>query len=364
MLIYLDPKTGREAPLPSEMRGVEHRVDGYRHVAGSEEATRADSAAYGEYFRTLPGIRVDSVTSELPGFALSLTARRKQIVEERTRKLNAARLFRAYTEIPVGARKFTIPYAQSIGEAVLYKGSHQIPVVHRAGQEDEFKTAMLVTSYEITDMQQAENSFAQANMGMVLNTEAGLSSTCTKVILDKANELYWFGDSSAGLYGLATYPALPKITSDIAFDGTDSPTDVADELNSAIQYPANASGSTFNANLVVMTERVASYLSRTRMGSIDLTTIMEFVKACNPGVRFEIARELKDLNGNTGYDGILICNDDVEHTCIGIQQGVTFHPPERIGLSTRVIVSMSVGGAGLMPIPGANVLLEVTAPTY
>ena len=199
---------------------------------------------------------------------------------------------------------------------------------------------------------------------MVLNDEASKSRSCAKVISEKVNDLFWNGDPAAGLYGILTYPALVKVEADVAFDGTASPTDVADALNRAIQYPTTVSGGNFSANTCVMTERVAAYLSTTRMSSIDLTTILQFVKACNPGVRFDIARELKDINGRTLYDGVLIYNDDMENTCIGIQQGVTFHPPERIGLSTRVIVSMSIGGAGIMPQPGSNLLFVVKARNY
>lgn len=363
MLIYIDPTTGKVAPLPGELASIESHIYGYRNVAGSEGAIRADSAAYGELFRAIPGIRVDSVTAELPGFAQSLTARRKTVVEEAVRERSAFRLFPTYAEIPVGARKFTIPYGKTIGEAILWKGSNRFPTVRRVGQEDEFKTATIATSYEITNRQELENAFALANMGMVLNTEASLSQGCSDLVLDLANQLYWFGDSSAGLYGIATYPALPKVTSAAAFNGDDSPTDVAYALNTAIQYAANNSqgAAGFFSNLVVMTRRVMSYLSITRMGSIDLTTILEYVKKCNPGVRFEAADEMRDLGGNTGYDGILICNDNVRHVAIGLQQGVTFHPPETIGLGKRVIVTMDVGGAGLMPQPGTNMLLEVLA---
>lgn len=358
-IYHIDAFERRETPLPDYLHGFESRIGSFTFAPGSEEGARLDSAARIACLAR-NGIRSDSVTATIPGWSMSLTSRRRQILEEDLPKNNAFAMFRTYNEIPLGAREFTVPYAKSIGEAVLYRGGTAFPTVHRVGQEDSFKTAIIVSSYEVTTFGQQEAAYIASQGMMALNTEAGLSKTVIEAINAKANHLYWFGDVDAGLYGILTYPSLLKKTSDVAFDGTESPTDVAAALNDAIRYPAVRSKSTYRANRVTMSERLHGYLSTTRIGTNSDITVLKFVEQCNPGVLFDVAWECYEPRAS-GYDYILIRNDGVDHSCIGIQQGIVFYPPEQIGFTTRNLVTMQVGGAGMMFKPGANMLLEVKA---
>ncbi len=72
-------------------------------------------------------------------------------------------------------------------------------------------------------------------------------------------------------------------------------------------------------------------------------------------MKIEEAWELQDVNGATGYDGVLFYNDNVQNTAIVQSQGFTLHAPYTIGLTTTQPCSQSIGGCR-MALAGTNAL--------
>jgi hypothetical protein len=306
------------------------------------------------------------VTSNAGALARDLNYRRKKVLEESHALPGSFSMFRMDPDQPPpGARTHSARYELSHGEATLYRGGgmSRIPVVGGSMIEDTFKLWPLVTSFN-------EDFFeAQSQQYAGYDARGRDVRTARRVLEEFANRINLFGDDAGGLYGALNYPRLAKRVSGTAFNGSESPTDVLAALFSAANYPSEASQELFKPNRMAASPRVLDYLSQTRLGSVNDTTILGFFlesqKRTGGPSKCESMWELKEPNvpgagAASGVDGIFFWNDDPLAVSIVNPQGIMMLPPFRMGFSTTTVVAMVVGGV-TMHRPGNNLLLLVDA---
>ncbi len=299
--------------------------------------------------------RKDAFGGELGSLALATVARGKVLVEEKRPPLNALRLFKPYSEVPIGATKYTVPYISYTGEAAIWRSGVNIPKVNVGAFEDEFGVAYLMTSWESSFPESLAAGFAQMQMGLSVNTDANKAKGAVVALDQTANRLFWNGSPENQIYGVLNYPRLQRWSSAVAFDGTAAPTDVAYEITTGFHYAENNSRGAMASNRMACSPRVANYLMSTRLNTVTGQTIGQFLEE-TLNVKIDKAQELAGIA--SGVDGILFWNDATENMAVTMIQAPTFLPPVLEGIRT-VNYAYSIIGGNLQQIPGSNALMLV-----
>jgi hypothetical protein len=332
----------------------------FEDKAKRDAAYRLDAAALRR------PLRLDAaMEGDLGTLALGTTYRSKAIIEEVIAPNNSTKLFPTWGEVPPGARDYTVAYERTVGEAVVHRvGNLNVNPVSVGAFEDRFPVVHLWTAYEMEYHDEASQNFQVQNIGLQVATEARKQRSAAKVLAQAMNRMAFFGDTEEGVPGIVNYPRLVKPTEvAVPFDGTGSPADVLAVLARFWNYPRSQSRGAMGPTRIATSERVENYLTMTRFGSVNDTTIgMFFEKAKKLGKGIETAHELRELDGaGSLVDGILMYSDDPESAAIVTVQGITYLPPVLLGYK-RIVYAFATIGGGIMRTPGHNVLLRVTAP--
>lgn len=283
--------------------------------------------------------------SQNAGFELArdLEFIHSEVLEEKFAVPTAMELFAVDTSVSPGATTQTIRRLYSFGEAKVYNGrGSDIPRVGANQREESFPIRHIVSSYGWNVFEAQSSNFS----GSGLLTK--LARIARDAIMELANRIYWgiTGDQY-GLYGVLTYPWLPKKDIATGFSRatvTASPDTVLGELHDLVNFPHQVSKSLFQPDTLVMTNRVSDVLTSVRMSSGSDTTIMEnFLKNSAHIKTVEIAHELEDAGG-TGIDGILAYRKDSRGIQLSMPQGITQLPVQDAGFESTIISFMSIGG--------------------
>lgn len=349
--IYLDLATGQPAPMPQHMAGI--NCAGAIVRAATLDKARQDAERRDAIIQQ--GVivaRMDAANPDLGAFALALTHREREILDEPVPPLNSEKMFQVYP-VPAGNIEYTTPYRQRSGEAAVYQYGTAIPMVNVSGFENKAPVVNLVCGYSRSYFQELAASVSQANIGMAVATTGDLMRAARTILNLKANAIAWSGLPDHGVPGILTYPSLDKRTLSVAIATTSTPTDIADEIIALGNYAISVSSQVYQPNRMVTSPRLARFLKRTLITATQPMTIGEFIEKAL-GMKIEEAWELKNAGG-TGIDGYLFYNDARDSTAIVKASGLVMHQPYTIGLETVQPLSMSVGGAR-MALPGSNTL--------
>lgn len=370
--IYIDADTGKISPFgriadlnAAIAEGLnsapnsppEERMDAHRWRMDGAEMNRKAALLLPHQVQALAraGWRMDAIEA---GNSLGLPQDFQYVyareLEERRKPLRGMELFRRDASVPAGATSYKVVRGSDYGEAKIYSGSDRdVPVVG-VGRRAAVRTVKyIVTSYSGNVIDLMATDFAG------LGELARKRKAAQRAVDEKVNNLIWFGDNKADLWGALSHPDLPRFVTSTKFDGTATPVAVLAALNRAANFAHDESGSAFRSNRMAVSHRVRSYIFNTPMfsGGSDLTIgkyflqNQEFIKA------IDSASELRGIGPN-GEDGILCYSDDVDSSGFVMPMDYTELPQQFSGFERRTYAFASFGGVRMDDV-GNNVLMYV-----
>lgn len=314
------------------------------------------------YYLQELGTRVDSLVAEISkgrgdavggigpnqGFHLKTELEHiyREVLRETPTPNNALTMIPIDRSVPPGATGHRVQRFYSAGEAAVYRAGVEIPRVNLARQTELFPVRHYVTSFVINLFERLSAGFANSNM------IAELFRTARDVINEFLNLATWFGLENEGIYGVLSYPWLPKALSPITWDGATPLAELA-ELNRLVNYPRITHKATVAPDTVITSPRLRSHLHQTPMSADNSKTIAEVFLANQPLISaIDEAWELQDT-GPSDTDAILIWKKDRRGFQNVIPQGFAALPAQTVGFDDTTFAYMSHGGVILRDPIGA-----------
>lgn len=297
------------------------------------------------------GIRGDAA----PAYGALAMARQlefiyKEVLTEPIPPRNGMSMFRRDTTVPAGARSHTVRRFMQEGEAKIYRGtSDDVPTVSVSQDEERFPVRHIVTSFR-SELFQSQSS-AYANI-----PEQRLKMRAARLVIEQyMNRLIWTGSIVHNLYGALNYPYGQVRVPMVTINGDSSPTDIINTINDVLDFPEEESDQAFAPNRVSMGTDVYNYLAKTRIGSVNDTTILQFLKTAHPEIKvWAKANELRQ-SGPSSTSGFLAYDDSPLGITYVVPQGITPLPLQLSGFAQVRYVYASYGGV-VQRNSGSNIL--------
>lgn len=136
-----------------------------------------------------------------------------------------------------------------------------------------------------------------------------------EMVMRESNRIAYLGDPAAGLYGLFTFPLLPKVISPIRFD------DLALDPNLMLRHLNSWSNMiydvvtrrVFKSDAVLMPSRVRTVLNTTFRNANSDTTIMDLWRKSNPHITYIDDVPEADEAGFGGTPAMVFYKKDPSH---------------------------------------------------
>ncbi len=317
------------------------------------DAVRGDAAWDGHKTRRTARLQAVNRADDGVAFARDLDFVRKTVNEEKFAIPSAMALFPSRTDVPIGAKTYTSRRGTARGFAVIYRAGKSIPRVDVGSSEETRSVKYIVDGYGIDDFERNSSDFAGANV------EGRLARAARQIVYQKYNDLAWYGDAKADLWGVLTYPYLRKVVSTVNFS-----TATADQmlvaLNAIDINAADRTNGVFYPDTLAVSPRILHRMSTTRMGAGDgaLSVLNTFLANAIHIRKVVQAWELRGT-GPGGYDGLFAYRNDeasINHVMVG---GFNQTPVQREGFTSVVNCFQGFGGVTMEDV--ANNLLTWAA---
>lgn len=238
-----------------------------------------------------------------------------------------------------GRKTHTYRRVRHFGDARLYIGGNEIPVVNSARDEVSYPMHTLVTSLQYDLFESLASGDGAPDK---LREDMAAAD---RVLHELGDHLHWHGDAANKFYGVVNTPGMPTRYSSTAFDGSASADDVLAALFAAANHARLASKGTMGPDSIVFSQRVYAYLSQTRLGSVNDTTILEFFLKQRPDITSVEQSWHLDGTGTGGRSGILFYRRDrMRGIQVTIGSGFTMLPVQELVFNRRVYFYMRLGG--------------------
>lgn len=211
------------------------------------------------------------------------------------------------------------PGAETITQVMLdYRGRAKItsspgddpPLVGVVGEAmSSSNVKSIEAAYRVTFQEVRAAAFA----GVDISAEKAFGAK--EMVMRESNRIAYLGDPAAGLYGLFTFPLLPKVLSPIRFDDpTLDPNLMLRYLNSWTNLVYDViTRRTFKADAVLMPSRVRTVMSTTFRNANSDTTIMDLWRKSNPQITYVDDVSEADEAGFGGTPAIIFYKKDPSH---------------------------------------------------
>jgi hypothetical protein len=190
---------------------------------------------------------------------------------------NALAMFDRDTEVGEGATEYTQRMMEPTGEAVIITNyADDLPEVNVVLREETRKIKHIGASYgySVADILSAQMA------GMSLDSTLGMS--VREAIERKHNSLLWWGEPSAGIWGVLRHPNIPRIAFVNPFNSTSTPDDIIAEVNAFINSVNSLNKTTAFVDTVGLPTDAYTYIHNTPRSATSDTTIAEFLLSKNP----------------------------------------------------------------------------------
>ncbi len=384
----MKPRTTPHRNVGESVVALSHSLDGHsaeRVVAGgglfastlgvalahmrSDSTGRAVAPSARALIHTIEetGRRIDAMLATLPEPARAdavssqggyhtreqLTHVYAEVLRETVPENNAMRLFPIDRSVAPGAQFHKVSRIYSTGDAAVYRAGMDVPRVGVQQRTELFPVRHYVTSFATNFFERQAANFASTP----LLTE--LLTACREVLADFINLMTWFGSEPDGIFGVLTYPWLPKMISGQTFDGT-SPEDELAELNFIANFPFVQHRAVVTPNRIATSPRLRTHLAQTYIAASDQTVLQRFLRNQPEITAIEIAHELQGA-GPAGADAILVWRDGRRGIQNVIPQGFSVLPAQQQGFEQATYAYMSHGGV-ILRDPFSAVLAFATVP--
>lgn len=292
--------------------------------------------------------------------ARELESIKAELLEEKFPAFNALNIFPVGPSLPVGARTVTQRRISKQGAAAIYRAGHNIPRVNVSKVEESIKVVHVASSFGMDLFERQSAGFASSSL------DAELRKAARFAIEQKINELLWYGDDDAMLYGILNNPYLQKVAlpSTISFDGNTAADTVIAAFTSYWGYARRNSKQVFGPDSCAISEQAFQYLQRTPRSTTTDTSILKWLLENTPGLKKIIpVWELQSVGpsiGGAASDGILFFRDDPMAIEVQMVNGMQMLPEQQDGFQFSTACWESTAGVW-MKDAGNNLLLWVDA---
>jgi hypothetical protein len=315
----------------------------HRHVDGL--AIRA----LGQGWRPGPELvqraqRADALPIGAGGFPRDFEYIRRTVLEEKRQPLTAMSFFPIDTSVPLGARTHTARRSLGYGEAQIYRGGAEHGRARVTFAEEVFNTCFITCAVDQNLFDSFSTDFA--SLGLY---EKELRHAY-RLVEERRNRIWWFGDVGANLYGVANYPSLAKTVVSTAFTSSSTPEAIVAALRDFVNTPMVQSGLMFSATDLLVSPKIGSYLSTPMTSFATMTILKTFMEGQaqigNAGIRsINIAPELAGI-GPSGTDAMLAYRKDLDTVgLVDIQPPTALPVFQASPLDQTTVVFSSIGGA-------------------
>jgi hypothetical protein len=180
--------------------------------------------------------------------------------------------------------------------------------------------------------------------GIDISAEKALGAK--EMVARESNRVSYLGDPDAGLYGLFTFPLLPKVLSPIQFDDpTLDPNLMLRYLNiwSNMVYD-QITRRTFKADTVLFPSRVRTVLNTTFRNANSDVTLMDLWRKSNPQITYVDDVSEADEAGFGGTPAIIFYKKDPSHVKRFIPQPIEQLLHHNSDTSKEVLIHERNGG--------------------
>ncbi len=355
--------SGEAASLFARARNCAHSAitENFDSADAAVLKARFDTAVHDLNERTL---RADAISAQGSGLSAGkLRHVLARVLEEKYALPTALELFPVDTSVPLGKREIEVHRFYEAGEAAIYRSGDgsQIPKVSYSQESMTFRVRQYVTS--------AVWSFFEEQQAQAAEVEhvARLLRVARRTLELFLNEMTWYGDDQAGIYGILNYPWLDREVSDLAFGGTDlsgGTVSYLQELNNFVNRAYHASKGVLGPNKMVTSPRVADWIMQTPYldgngAGGDRMLGEVFLATSRIEDRIEQAHELENVLGD-GVDAIFFYRDDVMGVANMLSGGgIQALPLHQTDIDRRQIMFYNHGGVQMLEV-GNNLCVFVT----
>lgn len=252
--------------------------------------------------------------------------------ERRYNNLKARIHFPVNREGGPGAETLTAEFYDAVGQAAIVSSySADWPQVDIKAGEFQVKVKSLGDSYSF--------SFQDVRSAMLANRdlEARKANAARRAIAEKENRLAYLGSPEFGLPGAFNNPNVPIKMAAYKIDATSTPDQILQVLNDAINTPTLTTFGTEIANTVLVSVELYTYISSTRVSTLNDKTILAHLEEIHQDKDLEIdwCVECKGAAPN-GADIMFVYTRDEEHIELRIPSDFEQLPPFSDGKVTTV----------------------------
>jgi hypothetical protein len=260
-------------------------------------------------------------------------------------------LFGRNEAVPAGAREFIARRTSARGEARIYRAGTNVPIVKVARSEMTFNIRTLVTSTSTDIFEQAAASFGG------FDKAAQEMAGAKRILMERANEIFWRGDTNHQLFGMLNYPFTSEMYSATPFVASSSADDMLDALNTAANFPEEQSNTVLRCDSVVMAPRIYNILAQKQRSAASDTTVLEYwIKTNAQGIRnVSKAHELQAA-GPGSEDGLFFYRQGPTGPLLTVPQPFAVLPAQQVGFQSVTLMYMTIGSP-VMEEPGEQVIV-------
>ena len=280
-------------------------------------------------------------------FARQLEVVKAQTYDIKYGSLKAVELFPIDPTTPEYAETQTYYQYDARGLAKIVSDyGTDIPSVEIAGKpfSSKIETIALSYAYSIMDIKRGAIQGTPLNVRKAIATQRG--------VLARHNQLFWVGDTTAGIVGVLSHASVPN--AQVTADGTGSsalwanktPTQILRDLVQAVTEIKSLTKGVEMPNLLVLSEGRLNVIRGTRMSADSSDSILVAFNNMYPEIRVEGAEELAGAFQG-GTEGFLLGRNESTH--IELIAPIVYEetPPEAKNLAFKVNAIGRNGGVAI-----------------
>ena len=294
------------------------------------------------------GVRLDAsfIAGGVGGFPRDFEFIRTKVWEEALQPLSALTMFPIDSSVPLGARTHTARREIGGGTAAIHRGGTEIPRATIGFVEQQFGVVYVVSSVGTNFFEQLTTDFAN-----IQAYEKGLKRA-KRLVEERVNDIFLFGDTASQVYGVLKYPDLPKKVLPLAFTDAGSPDYRAQirQLQDLGNEPVIQSGTRFAPNRVAISPELNAFLSTRKhetSGGTDTTMLEYWLRTNTLGItKVDVMPELSNIGPAAAPHGVLYWRDDSDTVQLELIQPPTTLPVYQSSpLDQETVVYAALGGA-------------------
>lgn len=231
---------------------------------------------------TTRNYRFDSLLGAESGifFERELTDVRTEVIEEERPPRNIFEHIAQDTSKQPWANQYEHRMWDYIGVAQFISDwADDLPLVDIAGREEVFNMRAFGCAYQFS----IDEIEASAALGRQIDRKRALAARL--VTEEKFNRIGWFGDPATMLFGVTTYPYIPRRISSVRFHSTETADNMLAEMNAAVNSIFDFTETVGQPDLYLMAPAAYAEVSSRRLGSGTDTTVLGHFLENNPFFR-------------------------------------------------------------------------------